>query len=307
VIAPVELPPDIVVFERGWLSSNNVLLLGTETSALVDSGYWTHAAQTVALARSALGKRPLRTLANTHLHSDHCGGNAQVQAAFPGVRTLIPPGLVGHVREWNPVALTYVPTGQHCPVFKADDVLIPGRDVVLGARRWQIHAAPGHDPHSVVLFEPDIRVLISADALWANGFGVVFPELEGDRAFEDVAATFDLIESLDPRFVVPGHGAVFDDVSQALSLARGRLENFEKEPVKHARHAAKVLLKFKLLELQEVQLLELQAWAASTPYLVSLHRHWFNEHDLSTWLLNVIDDLVRSGAVRKQDSLVINM
>jgi hypothetical protein len=32
-------------------------------------------------------------------------------------------------------------------------------------------------------------VLISADALWENGFGVVFPELEGDDAFAIVAAT----------------------------------------------------------------------------------------------------------------------
>ena len=37
-------------------------------------------------------ERPLDLLLNTHLHSDHCGGNAALQARHPGVRTLIPPG-----------------------------------------------------------------------------------------------------------------------------------------------------------------------------------------------------------------------
>ena len=34
----------------------------------------------------------------------------------------------------------------------------------------------GHDPHSVILFEPQDRILISADALWEAGFGVIFPD-----------------------------------------------------------------------------------------------------------------------------------
>ena len=41
------------VFERGWLSSNNVLFTG-DAPALVDSGYVTHAPQTLALVRHAL-------------------------------------------------------------------------------------------------------------------------------------------------------------------------------------------------------------------------------------------------------------
>lgn len=70
--------PGISVLERGWLSSNNVLLHGTtpaEGAVLVDTGYASHAAQTLALLDTVL--RPneaLRLILNTHLHSDHCGG-----------------------------------------------------------------------------------------------------------------------------------------------------------------------------------------------------------------------------------------
>ena len=62
----------VTVFERGWLSSNNVLVQGEASTALVDSGYCTHATQTLALVQEALKQRPLDLLLNTHLHSDHC-------------------------------------------------------------------------------------------------------------------------------------------------------------------------------------------------------------------------------------------
>ena len=52
-------------------------------AALVDTGYATHAPQTLALVQQALGARPLDLIVNTHLHSDHCGGNALLQAAWP--------------------------------------------------------------------------------------------------------------------------------------------------------------------------------------------------------------------------------
>src|ERR1035437_8784598 len=104
------LPPGITVFERGWLSANNVLFHGAGRTALGDSGYATPGDQTVALVRRALDGNPLNLLLNTHLHSDHCGGNAALQAEYPAVETLIPPGQAKHVRHWDPVALTYVPT-----------------------------------------------------------------------------------------------------------------------------------------------------------------------------------------------------
>ncbi|MFZ9551839.1 MAG: MBL fold metallo-hydrolase, partial [Hylemonella sp.] len=220
----MNLPPDILVFERGWLSSNNILLLGNANqgggATLVDSGYCTHGAQTLALVQHALAGQPLIMLVNTHLHSDHCGGNSALQSAYPDLATLIPPGHAEAVRRWDEATLSYAVTGQTCPRFKCEGVLKPGNEIQLGQRRWQVHAAPGHDPHSVILFEPDLRLLISADALWQDGFGVVFPEIEGVHAYSEVGATLDLIESLEPLLVIPGHGGPFTDVAPALARAR---------------------------------------------------------------------------------------
>src|SRR5574343_1317261 len=60
------LPPGVTVFERGWLSSNNVLLDDGIAPVLIDTGYCTHAEQTLALVAHALGDRPLAHVLNTH-------------------------------------------------------------------------------------------------------------------------------------------------------------------------------------------------------------------------------------------------
>ena len=303
------LPPGMSVFERGWLSSNNILIRGRERSALVDSGYSTHAGQTLALVRRALAGEQLGQLVNTHLHSDHCGGNAALQLAYPSVRTFIPPGQADAVACWDEVALTYAPTGQICERFRFDAVVRPGTEVRLGDTDWQVHAAPGHDPHSVILFEPATRVLISADALWENGFGVVFPELEGAAAFDEVGATLDLIERLQPRTVVPGHGRVFgkEGIPVVLARARSRLASFVQDPARHARHAAKVLLKFKLLELQRVRYSELQRWALRTPYFPLLVARYFGGQEIGPWLESLARELVKGGAATWSGDEICNV
>jgi len=73
---PLTLPSTIRVLERGWLSSNNILLCGANGIAVVDTGYTTHAAQTLSLIQHTLNGQRLDLIVNTHLHSDHCGGNA---------------------------------------------------------------------------------------------------------------------------------------------------------------------------------------------------------------------------------------
>jgi len=300
------LPEGVTVFERGWLSANNILLVDADACALIDSGYVTHAAQTLTLVREALGPRPLDLLLNTHLHSDHCGGNAALQQAYPALRTLIPPGLAQQVAHWDAQALSYTPTGQQCPRFGFDALLRPGTEFRLAASEWQVHAAPGHDPHSVILFEPASRTLISADAVWQNGFGVVFPELEGMDAFGEVGATLDLIAALRPRTVIPGHGPVFAGAESALDAARRRLESFLRSPLRHAQHAAKVLIKFKLLEWQRISLEELAAWARTTPYLSLLHARYFGDLPLEQWIRQVGEDLVRAGVARIEEGEMVN-
>ena len=211
------------------------------------------------------------------------------------------------MRDWDAEALTYAPTGQSCPPFTYDTLLEPGTDIRLGDRLWQVHAAPGHDTHSVILFDPAERILISADALWERGFGVVFPELEGDDAFDELGETIDLIESLAPALVIPGHGRLFTDVPEAIAFARTRLQGFVADPARHTRHAAKVLLKFRLLEVQRQPLADFVAWAVATPYFAVMARSQGPGADLAVWLGELVAELVRAGAVAVDDGVIVNV
>lgn len=299
----------VTCFERGWLSSNNVLIRGDDgPNALVDSGYAIHASQTVALVQAALEEEALELLLNTHLHSDHCGGNAALQQVYPTLKSLIPPGLAASVTNWDPVALTFEPTGQFCPPFTHQGLLQPGTSMQLGPSSWDICAAKGHDPHSIVLFQPEHRLLISADALWENGFGIVFPELEGVSAFDEVADTLALIEDLNPAIVIPGHGAVFHDVPAALARARSRLNQFVQNPEKHRRHALKVLIKFKLLEWQSITVSAIHEWMLQTSYFaLAMPGEVRCDPDRSLeWLHGLLFELERSQALSRDGDMVFN-
>ncbi|MEO8154954.1 MAG: MBL fold metallo-hydrolase [Rhizobacter sp.] len=292
----------ITVLERGWLSSNNVLVhpQGDDAGAtLIDSGHVTHAEQTVALVAHALKGQSLARIVNTHLHSDHCGGNAALQRAF-GVPVFVPPGHADEVRRWDEQALGYAPTGQQCERFTMAGIVSPGDVLSTGGRRFEVLAAPGHDPESVVLFDAANGLLISADALWENGFGVVFPELEGEQAFEDVAAVLDVIERLPVSLVVPGHGRPFGDVAGALARARSRLATFVSDPRRHARHAAKVLLSYHLMEVGGETPAQLLAWVTRTSLFATV---WADAGRSETsspeaWAEVLLAELVQSGAAR---------
>ena len=292
----IGLPPSIHVFERGWLSSNNILFTGADDTALVDSGYVTHAPQTLALLRQVLAGRPLDRLLNTHLHSDHCGGNALLQATY-GCRTAIPAAEAARVAAWDEEALSYRATGQQCARFGFDATLAPGDALVLGGLPWRVLAAPGHDPHALLFFCETEGILISGDALWENGFGVVFPELAGEPGFDAVGATLDLIATLDARVVIPGHGALFGDVPAALARARSRLDYLSADPVRNAQNAVKVLLKFLLLERRTLALDALPALLVSIPLVERVRTGVLamTPGELAQWACSA---LVRAGAAR---------
>ena len=301
-------PFGISALERGWLSSNNVLLRGEpgEGATLIDSGHCAHADETVARVREALAGEPLARLVNTHLHSDHCGGNAALQRAF-GMPVHIPPGQWDAVLRWDEDALSYRPTSQRCARFTPDAKIAPGDTLRCGGREWQVLAAPGHDPHSVMLFDAAHGVLISADALWESGFGVVFPELEGVGAFDDVAAVLDLIASLPVQWVLPGHGAPFQDVASALARARSRLASFRADPARHSRHAAKVLLKFHLLEEESQALPALRAWFAATPLMRGMWRDLGEpQGSPAAWCDALVGELAAGGVLALCDGVVSN-
>jgi len=115
-----------------------------------------------------------------------------------------------------------------------------------------------------------------------------------------------VIAALRPSIVVPGHGAPFTDVAQAIGVARQRLASFVASPHKHIQYAAKVMLKFRLLEAQRITRADLLAWAHGTPYLTHLFAQQFGGAPFAQGLDALVSKLVRSGAATTQGTDIFN-
>ena len=301
------LPASLVVLERGWLSSNNVLCLDGGQAALIDSGYVTQAAQTVALVEQALGGQALTRLFNTHSHSDHVGGNAALVARFD-CEVIVPSGIAAMVGDWDEEALLLTPLGQQSARFHNSRTMAAGDEQELGGLIWRAIAVPGHDMDALAFYNPERRILISGDALWRDGFGVVFSELLGppDDAggLRATRATLDRLAALPVDVVIPGHGAPFVDVDAALKRAYQRLAAYEQSIERLARHSLKVMLAFAMLERRRMPRADLPAFLSGLSFSRRVNALYlgYDDETLARWLA---DDLIRAGSLRDEGGVLV--
>jgi glyoxylase-like metal-dependent hydrolase (beta-lactamase superfamily II) len=298
------LPDSLRVIERGWLSANNILFLEGDSATLVDSGYVTHAGQTVELVRHALDGRRLRRLINTHSHSDHIGGNAALQAAF-GCEIIVPAGIHAAIADWDENALLLSPLGQQAARFQHDALIGAGNEVEMGGLAWQALAVPGHDMEALAYYNPEWRLLISGDALWENGFGVVFPELLGEAdGLAATRATLEMLARLPIDAVIPGHGRPFADVDGALERAFKRVDSFAADIDKMAWHAIKVMVSFAMMERRRLAVGEFPGFVLGLPFGVDLNRRYLGLDD-ATLADRLERELLRANALRSEDGFLV--
>ncbi len=298
------LPDTIEVLERGWLSANNVLLFDGGEAALVDSGYVSHAPQTVALVRAALDGRRLGRLINTHSHSDHIGGNASVQRAF-GCSITVPVGMERAVTHWDEAALLLSTAAQAGERFQVDATLAPGEHFLAGELEWQAIAAPGHDMDALAYYSAERRILMSGDALWRDGFGILFADVLGTGdGLGEARRTLEGISRLAVDVVIPGHGAPFAEFDDALERAFARLRAFEADGARMARNAIRACITFKLLDVRSIALNELLRHLAETPLYREANQRFLglDPDALADWL---VKELERAGVARREHGMLV--
>ena len=272
----LDLPASMLVLERGWLSANNILFFDGDKATLVDSGYVTHAEQTVELVHNALAGRQLTRLLNTHSHSDHIGGNAALKEAFD-CEIIVPAGLHAVIAEWDKDALLLSPLGQQSARFQHDRLIGANDEVEMGGLNWQALAVPGHDMEALAYYNPEKRILISGDALWENGFGVIFPELLGEAdGLTSTQETLEMLSRLPIDMVIPGHGRPFSTVDAAFDRAFRRLSNFRNNIEQLAWHAIKVIVSFAMIERQRLPQDDFPAFVFSLPFAMDVNARFLN-------------------------------
>ena len=294
------LPPDIAFIERDWLSANHIMFRDGESATLVDSGYGKFNDVTFAKVDGVLEQwdhPSLDRIINTHIHSDHIGGNAELQRAHPGCSITVPVDEQPSLVNWDSPEQMLSYADQECERFAWDDVIEPGQQIQLGGEAWHAIATPGHDMGSLVFYSPKLRILISADALWENGYGFVPPQAIDPKPLAAQRATFKRLAELDVALVIPGHGPMFTDYSGALARANAKLEAFAADDMKIVKSVVKGMFIYSMMWREAMALSDVPAYVSR----IGVHRDYnaqffrMSDEAYANWLVN---EAVRTGKVR---------
>ena len=267
---------------------------------LVDSGYLKFNDVTLDRVARQLwmwDSAPLARIINTHIHSDHIGGNAELLRTYPRCTVTIPEGEQIALERWDSPEQMLSYADQESERFLWDETIEPGETIVLGDEYWEAIATPGHDMGSLVFYCARLRILISADALWERGFGFVLPQAIDPMSVAAQRATFKRLSQLDVALVIPGHGPVFTDFMGALVRAAEKLAAFASDDMKIARNVAKGMFIYSMMWRESMPLASLPAYVVS----VGVHRDYnaqffkMSDEAYAQWL---IDEGVKAGKLR---------
>lgn len=108
-------------------------------------------------------------------------------------------------------------------IVRPDRELLPGVEVETDLGTWTVHETPGHAPSHVCLFQSARRILLSGDHLLGRvslyyDFGWT-PDPAGE-----FLASLDVVEALDARLCLPGHGRTFTDIAGHIQANRDLVE-----------------------------------------------------------------------------------
>jgi len=296
------LPLSMRVVVRDWLNANHVLFLGEE-NVLVDTGYGCCFEQTLAALTPHLGAAQLHRIVNTHGHSDHIGGNAALQRLY-GCTITIPEGEAELIASWDTRGLWLDYCDQQVERFAYDHLVRPGETLFLGNLSWQAIAAPGHDMGALLFHCREEGLLISGDALWENGFGVIMPGPGVENRLAEARATLDTIASLDVRLIIPGHGEPFTETGPALERAFARVRAFEADPVRMAKNCVRVMLVYSLMHRGRLLLTELPEYLQRVPVHRELNDLYFRLPP-AQFAETLVADLEKAGAARREGGYLV--
>jgi glyoxylase-like metal-dependent hydrolase (beta-lactamase superfamily II) len=221
---------------------------------LVDTGM--HEPGSMANLERALGQCNLklehvRLLVCTHAHSDHYGQAASI-VERAGCELWMHPNhehMTVAARDPDEALYRRLEVARQSGVpeeplrayaearrgqgFGIAGIVEPSRELLNGVTfdtdlgPWTVHETPGHAPSHVCLFQPDRRLLISGDHLLGRvslyyDFGYT-PDPAGEFLH-----SLDVVEALDARLCLAGHGRTFADVQAHIdankTLVNERIE-----------------------------------------------------------------------------------
>lgn len=196
-----------------------------------------------ALQMCGLALEDVRLLVCTHAHSDHYGQAATILQRA-GCELWMHPNY-GHARRWAedpqgtllrrleiarqsgvpeaPLRRYAAEQSDHdsgiAAIVEPDRPLLAGVIVDTDLGPWTVHETPGHAPSHVCLFQPEHRLLISGDHLLGR-ISLYFDYGYTPDPVGEFMHSLDVVEALDARLCLPGHGRTFTDVHAHIEANR---------------------------------------------------------------------------------------
>ncbi|MEA2296791.1 MAG: hypothetical protein QOE86_4430 [Solirubrobacteraceae bacterium] len=231
-----------------WEAINhvNAYLIEGDAVTLVDCGTAGHptcaTALEVALEATGHALEDVKQLVLTHVHSDHMG-LAQLVLERSGAELCAHPDdahFYDAMREPDRIVAARerrarqegVPE-ERLPVYRTADeelegalapvtpthLLTDGVTVATGLGPFEVHETPGHCPSHVCLLQRDTGVAIVGDLICP----AFVPWLDYGYSADPMAETFaslDVLERLDARLALPGHGRPIEHVQGTIEDTR---------------------------------------------------------------------------------------
>ncbi len=193
-----------------------------------------------ALAMCNLRLADARLVVCTHAHSDHCG-QAPTIAQAAGCEVWMHPNhahLTRMVEDPDAVFDRRVEVARQSGVpeeplqryasdrsqrgtgiagpIEPDRDLLDGVTIATDLGEWIAYETPGHAPSHVCLFQPERRVLISGDHLLGR-ISLYFDYGYSPDPVGEFLHSLDVVEKLDARLCLAGHGRTFTDVQAHIN------------------------------------------------------------------------------------------
>jgi len=196
-----------------------------------------------AMAQVNLSLENVRLIVCTHAHSDHYGQAADIvdragcelwmhpnhehmtraaQDPEAALERRIEVARQSGVPEEPLQAYAEARRGQGFGIsrlIEPDRPLLPGVEIQTDLGTWAVYETPGHAPSHVCMFQPEQRMLISGDHLLGRVSLYYDYGYSPDPAGEFLRS-LDVVEQLDARLCLSGHGRTFTDVQGHIEANR---------------------------------------------------------------------------------------
>jgi cyclase len=192
-LSTVKVKDDLYVIHNDFVPGNSTALITNEGVVLVDDKFEIDHAGIMAELKKITDK-PVKYVVNTHHHSDHSGGNAQMQKM--DAQIVASQEARENMVDGKQPGLPNVTFERHAHIY------LGGKNVEL------YHFGRAHTNGDVVVYFPADRALAAGDMFT---FGDATPELidySGGGSGKEWTKTLDSALQLEFDTVVPGHGVV---------------------------------------------------------------------------------------------------